>query len=520
MKKILFFAIIAFSMNAFAQVNQSFSNQFHPSVLKSNGKVSVKLSDNRMKVPAVNSVQHRLQVQVQPVSKSLVLVQIIDSAYHYGWNSIINNWQQTAEYKDFMTYNAKSKITRDLSTYSNVDTWYDSSQILYTYDANANLTKTLYQYPNGDVWINTYQTLRTYDAKNNEIDNLSQNWDGTAWANSAQNTKTYDVSNNITTESYKFWAKGVVSQGFQTNYTYDTKNNRTSYLYQDWDTISVAWVNSSRATDTYDGNNLITKEIGQDWKSGVWVDAYQVINISWSANGKNVLAYTWQIWNGTGWVDDSKNTSTVDAKGNQTSMTVQKWSSSSWGNTERNIYIYDANNNQTSDTFQKWDGSAWVNSERQLATFDSNNNQTSSISQSWKSSVWINKNSSSSKTYDANNFIVNEASKNWNTDGITVANGDSTHNYYHTVLAGLNNIQTGKNNISIYPNPSKGLFKISIPESSASSVEIFNLLGDKVYSNSNQPTSSEIDLSTAAKGVYLIKINNAGTINSKKILIQ
>ncbi|MEI6752952.1 MAG: T9SS type A sorting domain-containing protein [Paludibacter sp.] len=509
MKKILFFAIITFSMNVIAQVNRPVFNQLQQPVIKHKVDWNVKLTNGRMKV------------QVQPSSRSLVPVQIIDSAYQYGWNSISNNWSTTPEYKNFMTYNAKNKISRNLFTYFNVDTWYKNTQTLYTYDANNNLTNTLNQYPNGDVWVNTNQIIQTYDAQNNEISNLSQNWNGTEWTNSFQQIKTYDNNKNITSESYQLWSKGAIFQGSKSFYTYDIKNNMTSYLYQNWDTISVAWVNSSKTTDTFDGNNLITHEIGQEWKSGVWVDAYQVINISWSANAKYPIAYTYQKWNGTAFVDDSQNTSTVDINGNQTSSIVKKWLAGAWVNSERNIYTYDVNNNQTSDSFQTWDGSAWVNSTRQLTTYDARNNQTSYSTQTWNKSAWLNSNISSTKTFDSDNFIVNQTYKNWNPDGITVSYADSTHNYYHTILlSGLKNTQTANNNISVYPNPSNGKFIISSPENSINAIEIFNLLGDKVYSNTNQPAKSEIDLSTAAKGVYLLKFNNGVKSNNTKIVIQ
>jgi hypothetical protein len=91
---------------------------------------------------------------------------------------------------------------------------------------------------------------------------------------------------------------------------------------------------------------------------------------------------------------------------------------------------------------------------------------------------------------------------------------------------GIMNIKSGSGQISIYPNPSNGQFTIqSSVNSGQSSVEIYNVLGQNVYSNSlniSQGSSLEINMNTRPAGLYLYRIiaTNGSLISEGKIVIQ
>lgn len=64
-------------------------------------------------------------------------------------------------------------------------------------------------------------------------------------------------------------------------------------------------------------------------------------------------------------------------------------------------------------------------------------------------------------------------------------------------------------NISIYPNPSSGIFNISLGNINPTSIEVYDLMGKiivtkKAFTTTNNETS--IDLSAAAQGIYFVKI--------------
>ena len=84
----------------------------------------------------------------------------------------------------------------------------------------------------------------------------------------------------------------------------------------------------------------------------------------------------------------------------------------------------------------------------------------------------------------------------------------------------------GRGTVSVYPNPSMGVFTIQSSDPSTplrvTSIEIINVLGEKVYSGSNTPhlTSYEIDLRKQPKGIYFYKIEgeNKNTATGKIII--
>ncbi len=67
--------------------------------------------------------------------------------------------------------------------------------------------------------------------------------------------------------------------------------------------------------------------------------------------------------------------------------------------------------------------------------------------------------------------------------------------------------------------PSRGIFT---PESQEkiSSIEIVNLLGEKIYSTIQQFNNSTIDLSDAPNGVYFIQLSTGKGVVRKKVVIS
>lgn len=76
-------------------------------------------------------------------------------------------------------------------------------------------------------------------------------------------------------------------------------------------------------------------------------------------------------------------------------------------------------------------------------------------------------------------------------------------------VAGINELYNAEE-IKVYPNPSNGKFAIeSLVVSGQSSVEVYNMMGEKVYSGFLNEQESEIDLSGQASGIYMYRILSA-----------
>lgn len=92
---------------------------------------------------------------------------------------------------------------------------------------------------------------------------------------------------------------------------------------------------------------------------------------------------------------------------------------------------------------------------------------------------------------------------------------------YFTFPIGINEKSKDKLSINIFPNPTSDKITVSSLEK-INAIEIYNMLGEKVYTINNfkQQTSNKIDLSNFQKGIYFIKIYDAGKIYTEKIVIQ
>ncbi len=74
--------------------------------------------------------------------------------------------------------------------------------------------------------------------------------------------------------------------------------------------------------------------------------------------------------------------------------------------------------------------------------------------------------------------------------------------------------------ITIYPNPSTGLFTINMGATSKTHIEVYDVMGEIVYSKDNIATTTSIDLTDLSAGVYSLKVISADNkIAVKEVLI-
>jgi hypothetical protein len=77
---------------------------------------------------------------------------------------------------------------------------------------------------------------------------------------------------------------------------------------------------------------------------------------------------------------------------------------------------------------------------------------------------------------------------------------------------------SANNSISIFPNPTTGLLNINAVEVN-SSIEVYNVIGDKVYANTLVKGNNVVDLSGLANGAYFVKLNSNNQITTKKVVL-
>jgi len=73
--------------------------------------------------------------------------------------------------------------------------------------------------------------------------------------------------------------------------------------------------------------------------------------------------------------------------------------------------------------------------------------------------------------------------------------------------------------VAIFPNPSEGIVTVSNDNNTTNSIEVFNLVGEKVYSTTAS-TSTKIDLSANGTGVYIVKVYNENGSFVERVVIK
>jgi len=85
-------------------------------------------------------------------------------------------------------------------------------------------------------------------------------------------------------------------------------------------------------------------------------------------------------------------------------------------------------------------------------------------------------------------------------------------------ITGIKEVNNSRNNIQIYPNPASEEIQVISNQLSVNSIEIYNLLGEKIYSTpitDNRPPRT-INVAAFAKGLYFLEVENENGVAVKK----
>ena len=73
--------------------------------------------------------------------------------------------------------------------------------------------------------------------------------------------------------------------------------------------------------------------------------------------------------------------------------------------------------------------------------------------------------------------------------------------------------------VAIYPNPNLGQFNLAVSKANGT-VEVYNLIGAKVYQAEVRGLEAQIDLSAQPKGLYILKYYSGNTVQTGRVVIE
>ena len=104
---------------------------------------------------------------------------------------------------------------------------------------------------------------------------------------------------------------------------------------------------------------------------------------------------------------------------------------------------------------------------------------------------------------------------------VTDANGCSTSNTFNVGnITGIANVQVSTSEVKIYPNPANEFTMIEANGYKIDKVELFNLLGQKLFESDVNDSSTKINTTNLLNGTYFVKVYINNTSITKKITIN
>jgi hypothetical protein len=73
--------------------------------------------------------------------------------------------------------------------------------------------------------------------------------------------------------------------------------------------------------------------------------------------------------------------------------------------------------------------------------------------------------------------------------------------------------------VNVFPNPSNGLFNVSLPAGKTYSLEVMDLTG-KLIQRQNATGDLQLKLDNTAKGIYLLKVTSEGATTVRKLIVE
>ncbi len=359
----------------------------------------------------------------------------------------------------------------------------DTDKITYNYNDDLSLNYFIAAVWYNGEWINFEKHTDTYNSEGKLISVLWESFNSTTkeWYQTEKDIFNYDSSGNRILSLHQFFNGQVFVNDFKYENSYNVANNLVSSVNQQW--IDSTWVNISKSIYTYTPEKVKDTTLFQVWTNYKWVN-YYLTNYEYDEK-LNVNAIQTKIWQEQQWID----------------YALVKFN-------------YNENKNLVLENWQKTVNNNWENWFRIYYEYDDNYNLIHLYGEEWENGQWIQE---------------NEPLKVTNPDGILFGYlAKEIFLYYGkpTSVGSEKNIADGFNLLQNYPNPfnPNTVISYNIPEHSLVTLNIYNLLGEKIKTLVKQEQAKgkyqiNFDGNNLPSGIYFYQLKTDKFQQTKKMLL-
>ncbi|WP_418262053.1 T9SS type A sorting domain-containing protein [Flavobacterium faecale] len=359
---------------------------------------------------------------------------------------------------------------------------------------------------------------------------INEYYDGANWVQSWGHNYEYDSNNNLISETYLNKSNGQWEIQDKTTYTYDANNKVILELGQEWNATTSMFENSYRDTYSY-VNGKFSGQIAEIWNNSNWVNEWK-IEISYGGNNlpSSYLSYE---WDGLQWGLESQGTFDYNGNSRVASETSQDWRNSSWINSYKTIYTYNGNNKILNSRGANWDdfNNLWIENDRIDYELDLVGNRTVEIN-----TYVYNNITSKNKTeyaYDGSSLMNDFAHPYKDKNGVDyltedfphvnklltatnyyfnsnnssyVINNRTTYNYNESIVLSTEIPEISESSLKIFPNPATSVLNLDFSVlDSVDKVIITDMTGKVV--KQQQTSLSQINVENLVPGLYILEVS-------------
>ena len=479
------------------------------------------------------------------------------------------------EFKEEYSVNTNGEWTEAFIYSWDGSAWVSDSKLIditwYNF-ADFKLAGYIFQSFNGVFYVNEQKYTGTYHTNGDYLLDLFEVWNGTGWENSFRMYNVYDSKDNITESMVQEWIlmNWIINDGYKAAYSYDNDDKILNYEEEFYNADTETWEDPYKYIYLYNTSvfsagvdvTICYKDSTQLYGSGGTIYNWSPITGLSCSNCSNPKAspqvtteYVVTVTNGP-----DSGTDTVVVNVDSLPVAVASMDEDICFGSSINLSA----SGGISYTWHPATGLNNPNISSPLASPATTTTYTVTVTDenncADQEEVTIEVNDLPVVSFNglASNYCTTNPAVdlNGNPSGGTFNGPGITNNQFDPSLAGegnhiitytytdLNNcINSSSQNVaveictgiksttliadfSIHPNPSKGVFILSLSqaESKDVNINITNILGQKVFSKSfkedNGNLKEEIDLTEYEQGIYLMNIIVGTDLISKKIIIE